>query len=84
MHRAYRVCFTILGCTLSISSMRSQEIVTTAELVGRTPSGIMTPVNQIVTPAGQQIDLPACGRKPSLSVRTASFSSPPAKPINWW
>ncbi len=58
MHRTGRVCLTILGCVLSLCSLKSQEIVTTAEPVGRTPSGIMTPVNQIVTPMGQQVDLP--------------------------
>jgi YVTN family beta-propeller protein len=48
----------MLGCGLSFCQLNAQEIVATTDPVGRTTTGIMTPVNQIVTPVGRQVDLP--------------------------
>ena len=51
--------FTIaLVCLAPPGGLRAQEFGATTAAVGRTASGLMTPVNQMTTPAGTQVELP--------------------------
>ena len=43
---------------VSASGLRAEDFDATTEIVGRGTNGLVTPVNQLVTPAGTQVELP--------------------------
>ena len=59
MKRKYLPLFGAAVLTAAVcQTLRADNFVTTAQIVGRGTNGLMTPVNQLVTPAGTQLDLP--------------------------
>ncbi|HSY17678.1 MAG TPA: beta-propeller fold lactonase family protein [Candidatus Acidoferrales bacterium] len=48
----------LLMCAVAPSFLRAETFGATMDAVGRRAGGIMTPVNQITTPAGTQVELP--------------------------
>jgi YVTN family beta-propeller protein len=50
------IFFALLGCTCLTAA--ADDFDSTTAFVGRLPNGLMTPANQLVTPAGSSIELP--------------------------
>ncbi len=49
---------TLTLAALALQTLHADDFSSTTAIVGRTANGLMTPVNQITTPAGRQLDLP--------------------------
>src|SRR5580693_521815 len=48
----------LAAAALTLQILHADDFLSTTLPVGRTGNGLMTPVNQITTPAGTQLDLP--------------------------
>ena len=57
--RCLALCvFAGFNFTFSASGLSADDFDATTETVGRNTNGLVTPVNQLVTPAGKQVELP--------------------------